>query len=427
MCGPATGSPEKAAAAAMSQEEAAVAAANAKLQEKLQERPVLLPGQTFESDEETQVPTDSVASDRSICGDHEFRRAFDARFTFTGTVLGKGCCGEVREAVCRHTDRTFAVKHYAKAKLTTMELKSMRAEAAVHRGLEHPNIVQFEDMLETETDAHLIVEKLGGGELFDRVKAQKRLSEVDVANVAVQVLKALAYLHKEGIVHRDIKLENLVYSRQAGDGDEIKLIDLGFASRLSEEGTLSGMCGTPQYVAPDILTGKPYNEKVDMWSTGCVVYIALTGKALFKGDQKQVMQDTLKGKLSYGQTFKKLPEDAQTFVRSLLSVDPKRRPSAAQALELPWLRRLVSADRRRLTPQVSWSQSIRSMVPTMPTFPALAMPSMPSMPAVPALPSLNMGRTTTELVPTGGLSPRMAIERVVSNCTGGDRKSADGD
>jgi serine/threonine protein kinase len=163
----------------------------------------------------------------------------------------------------------------------------MRSEASLHPELRHPNIVGFEEIMETEAEAHLLVEKLGGGELFDRVKQRKRFSEESAALVAVQVLQALAYMHHQGIVHRDIKLENLVFERPDSD-DGLKIIDFGFAGRLDHQGTLTTMCGTPQYVAPEVLSKKPYTEKVDVWSAGCVVYIALTGKALFKGSPKEV-------------------------------------------------------------------------------------------------------------------------------------------
>lgn len=141
----------------------------------------------------------------------------------------------------------------------------------LHRNINHPNILQFYEVFEDEQQIYLIFELMEGGELFDRVLKKKRYPEREAAIIMKQLLEALVYLEKKGILHRDIKLENVLLANKEDDC-LVKLADFGLGT------TIEGIdpkikCGTPGYVAPEVITGKPYDCTADIFSIGAVLYV----------------------------------------------------------------------------------------------------------------------------------------------------------
>jgi len=255
-------------------------------------------------------------------------------------VLGQGAVGIVRKAESVRTGIVCAVKVFRKCSLSDDDLERMRAEIRIHTGLSHPCIVPVHDVYESEDDVHLIMERLAGGEVFDRVAQRKQLAPELVAVVTVQLLRAVAYLHSRRILHRDITLQNIMYESQ--DGNNVKLIDLGHAVSLDDREALLNNCGTLGYIAPEILQEQPYDAVVDIWSVGICGFTMLTRKEPFSAATEATLHDKNKrGKVNYGPTFKKLPMQAQSFVRKLLTVDPKQRPNACSALSQPWVAQMV--------------------------------------------------------------------------------------
>lgn len=262
-----------------------------------------------------------------------------AHYELQGRILGVGGHASVQQAVCRRTGRRVAVKTYRTSRMSKAQLQAVRSELEVHMSLKHLAIVNAEAAYETGEFAHLVMEELRGGDVFDHLVECGRFSETDAAQVIVQVLSALAYMQSEGVAHRDVKLENMMYTDS--DRCRIKIVDLGFAAKIDPRKGLQGRCGTLQYIAPEVLSGRSYNERVDIWSTGSVLYALLTGRALFSGDENEVAMKTRWGHVKYCRRFRALPKDAQDFVRSLLAKDPADRPSAWEALRHPWLRRVA--------------------------------------------------------------------------------------
>lgn len=248
--------------------------------------------------------------------------------------LGSGYSGTVRAAKCRHSGKEVAVKTYRKDQLGDKELAHMRSEIAVHESLSHPGIVSVDAVFETKESVTLVLERLHGGELFERVATVGELAEWQAAEIAVQLLQALVYLHDRHITHRDVKLENVMF--ESHGGNSVKLIDFGFAKRRNPENKLTQQCGTTQYMAPELLEGLPYDESVDIWSTGVVMYGMLTGRVL-----------VVNGEAKFGSHFQHLSAEAQDFVHALVQVDPEERMSAREALKHPWLAKHVSAQRRQ--------------------------------------------------------------------------------
>lgn len=268
---------------------------------------------------------------------------FEALYEMTDTELGQGKGGAVRSAVCKQSGRAVAVKTYIKQNLSLNQLSSMRSEISLLRHLSHPGIVKLEGAYESKEVVHVVMEQLHGGELFDLVQQREYLSHHETADIAVQLLKALSHLHSEGIVHRDVKLENVMIEGQ--NSSSIKLIDFGYSKAIPSGTMLVQACGTIGYAAPEILAGRPYDEKVDLWAAGVVIYTLLTGCPL-----------EVNGRITFGREFRRHPSAAQKFVRSLLCADPQRRATAQEALKHPWLEQALAPQQQRTPPKAPAAQ-----------------------------------------------------------------------
>ncbi|MBN3299673.1 KCC1D kinase, partial [Amia calva] len=142
--------------------------------------------------------------------------------------------------------------------------------------IKHENIVALEDIYESPNHLYLVMQLVSGGELFDRIVEKGFYTEKDASTLIRQVLDAVNYLHKMGIVHRDLKPENLLYFNPA-DESKIMISDFGLSKMEGTGDVMSTACGTPGYVAPEVLAQKPYSKAVDCWSIGVIAYILLCG------------------------------------------------------------------------------------------------------------------------------------------------------
>lgn len=182
-----------------------------------------------------------------------------------------------------------------------------------------------------------MTEYCSGGELFDRIIEQKKFSERNAASVISKVLSAVKHLHEIGIVHWDIKPENLLFEDSSPDA-EIKLIDYGLSKRLEKENLLSTKVGTPFYVAPEILSGQ-YSFPCDLWSIGVLTYLMLCGYPPFYDEKEQsIFKKIWKCDLQFPrEDWKNISEEAKDFVSKLLVKDPLLWISGADALNHPWI------------------------------------------------------------------------------------------
>jgi len=156
-------------------------------------------------------------------------------------------------------------------------------ELEILRRIKHPNIVKLIEEYKTEDYVYLIMEFLKAGDLLDDVTAKKKYTEKEAAHMVYNLTSAVAYLHAHEIVHRDVKLENVLVQRMADGMRTLKLADFGLATKLEQGKLLNQKCGSPVYVAPEILLGKSYGFEVDVWSLGVIMYILLCGYAPFQG------------------------------------------------------------------------------------------------------------------------------------------------
>lgn len=263
--------------------------------------------------------------------------SFEAHYELQEEELGVGASGAVRAAVNRKTGQRVAVKTFHPQKMRVRELRNLRSEMSVLRTVSHPGVVQVENIFETEETVHIVMECLEGGELFDRIAQHGRMKEAKVAGIVAQLLSTLGYLHGQYVGHRDIKLENIMFTKKGGS--EVKLIDFGFASQIGPSTLFRQRCGTIQYAAPEVLKGLPYDTSVDLWSLGSLVYTLLTGRPLYEGGDEEVIPKAVNGEFTPHKRFLALSKEARDFVLALLRVDPYRRMRPERLLRHPWLAR----------------------------------------------------------------------------------------
>lgn len=250
-----------------------------------------------------------------------------------GKIVGVGSYGKVRAAWHRLTGNKIAIKTYDKAKLKDPEhWKRVTSEIKILEIISHPRISRMYEAVETPKRLHLIMECVDGGNLCTYVKSKRRLSEDESRKIFFQLVQAVEYLHSQNIIHRDIKLENVLFT----DSKDIKLIDFGFSTIAQNGKKLRVFCGTPSYMAPEIVRRMEYEGKpVDMWSLGILLYALLCGCFPFRARS----YPDLYRRIARG-TFT-IPDELSTpvrdLLRQLLSIDAYQRISAQSVLRHPWL------------------------------------------------------------------------------------------
>jgi len=184
----------------------------------------------------------------------------------------------------------------------------------------------------------MVLELLSGGELFDRIVAKGSFSEHEAAVCMKEVIGAIKYLHSIGVVHRDLKPENLIYASKAEDA-AIKVTDFGLAKHRKESEEMNTACGTPGYVAPEVLKNLKYGPAVDMWSLGVILYILLCGFPPFYHESTaELYKQIKKGQYDFPDPYwTNISKEAKDLVRRLLTVDPKTRFTPDQCLEHEWI------------------------------------------------------------------------------------------
>jgi len=260
----------------------------------------------------------------------------------TGKTLGSGTYAIVKEAIHIKTGKYYACKVINK-KLMEGREHMVRNEIAVLKRVSsgHKNIVTLHDYFETSHNLYLCFDLCTGGELFDRICAKGNYYEADAASLVRTIFKAVKYIHDCGIVHRDLKPENLLFRTQAEDAD-IMIADFGLSRVMEEEklNLLTEICGTPGYMAPEIFKKTGHSKPVDVWAMGVITYFLLAGYTPFDRDtQQQEMEAIIAGdyKFEPQEYWANVSDTARAFVSECLTIDAKSRPTAAQALQHPWL------------------------------------------------------------------------------------------
>nr|XP_026692612.1 hormonally up-regulated neu tumor-associated kinase homolog A [Ciona intestinalis] len=258
-----------------------------------------------------------------------------------GTCVGEGSFAKVRLALHCPTKEKVAVKiiNKAKARRDSYVFKNLHREGRILQMVRHPNVVQVLDILETGNNYYLVTELCSGGELIDVVTEQGHLPEETVRRYTYQLVNAVEYLHERKIIHRDLKVENLLLD----SGGNIKIIDFGLSNTISPvcsdiSCALSTQCGSPAYAAPELLSKKSYGPKVDVWSIGVITFALLVGKLPFTVEPFHIPK--LCRKMMRGE-MNPIPTNISThcryFIRKLLCPDVTQRPNISEVSKLKWI------------------------------------------------------------------------------------------
>ena len=250
---------------------------------------------------------------------------------FKGRLLGKGGFAKCYEFTCSENKKIFAAKVVATSGLVKSRAKQkLISEIKIHKSLHHPQIVAFEHYFEDTENVYILLEMCQNQTLNELLKRRKRLTEIEVQCYIVQLIKALKYLHSHRVIHRDLKLGNLFLTEKM----ELKVGDFGLATKLDFEGERKRtVCGTPNYIAPEILDGKTgHSYEVDIWSLGVIIYTLIIGKPPF---ETRDVKTTYKRIKMNAYTFPEsaiISEAAKNLISQILVLDPGKRPTLDQIL-----------------------------------------------------------------------------------------------
>uniref|UniRef100_A0A672HDY2 Serine/threonine-protein kinase DCLK2 n=1 Tax=Salarias fasciatus TaxID=181472 RepID=A0A672HDY2_SALFA len=255
-----------------------------------------------------------------------------------GKVIGDGNFAVVKECVERSTGHEFALKIIDKARCCGKE-HLIENEVAVLRRVRHPSIIELVEVDETPSQLFLVMELVKGGDLFDAITSSTKYSERDASAMVFNLAGAIKYLHRMNIVHRDIKPENLLVCEYPDGTKSLKLGDFGLATVV--EGPLYTVCGTPTYVAPEIIAETGYGLKVDIWAAGVIAYILLCGFPPFRSEnnvQEELFDQILRGKLEFpSPDWDAISLPAKMLISQMLQVNVDARFTAEEVLSHPWV------------------------------------------------------------------------------------------
>ena len=252
-----------------------------------------------------------------------------------GRQIGQGAYATVKLGLNKNNCQKVAIKIYEKSKMMDPHRRrNVRREIDTMTQLNHPNCVHLLDTITTSKQIFLIMDYIEGGSLHAYLKQRplRRLDEVEARRVFTEIVNGLQYCHDKAIAHRDIKLENVLLDEQKN----IKIIDFGFATQIIAGQKSRMFCGTPSYMAPEIVARKEYHAgQADIWALGVLLYVLLSGSFPFRG----ISDKDLYGKIQRG-LFDlpiTIPPLARALIQKMMTVEPSRRPSCGEILKHAWV------------------------------------------------------------------------------------------
>jgi len=274
-----------------------------------------------------------------LCEDVQYQD-IRKKYEISGVEIGRGAWAKVFLGKCREKGETYAFKQIMKKKYPENLRVNIVREVKNMGRVEHDNIVKLYESFEDDSFLWLVMEYVEGKELFEMIVSKTQFNEKDAAHVVKQVLSALKYLHECDIVHRDLKPENLLVCKDANGRDIIKVVDFGLSKDI-QTGDLATWCGTPTYVAPEVLEKQIYNSAVDMWAVGVITYILLGGQPPFQGATVPALYKKIKSCDFDFPTaiFGNITAEAHDFICKILKLDPVERLTANDALNHPWIKK----------------------------------------------------------------------------------------
>ncbi|EOD25598.1 hypothetical protein EMIHUDRAFT_457510 [Emiliania huxleyi CCMP1516] len=250
------------------------------------------------------------------------------------TTLGQGSFAIVYRGQHRISKRTVAVKAIVRARLNQKLQANLEAEISILQTLQHPHIVRLHDVQTTERHVYLVMELCPGGDLLRVIRSQGAQTEAQTRGYMLQLVRGLAYLREHNLVHRDLKPQNLLLSSHLPDAT-LKIADFGFARYMQQADLAETLCGSPLYMAPEILRFHKYDAKADLWSVGTIAFELLTTRPPYTGaNHVQLLQhiEASEVELPGG-----ISQECASLLRSLLRRDPTQRLSFGSLFTHPFL------------------------------------------------------------------------------------------
>lgn len=255
-----------------------------------------------------------------------------------GKLLGCGAFAKVYHARDIKDGRSVAIKIINKSRINNAILMSnIKREISIMRRLKHPHIVQLDEVLATKTKIYFVLEFVKGGELFAKIAKAGRFSEEQSRKIFQQLISAVRYCHNRGVYHRDLKPENLLID----ENGDLKVSDFGLSAlteQVQQDGLLHTLCGTPSYVAPDVLTKKGYDgAKADIWTCGIILFVLNAGYLPFHDSNLMGMYN----KICNGEFKcpKWMSSELKRFLRRLLDINPMTRITIEEIMNDPWFKK----------------------------------------------------------------------------------------
>ncbi|OMJ66074.1 hypothetical protein SteCoe_37214 [Stentor coeruleus] len=280
------------------------------------------------------LPKNKDALDKALLVFHSKGMPRDKYTTIK--ILGKGGFGTVTLVEDKRTGAKRALKELHKSGLSKDDEQTMLREVTTLSQIDHPHIMKVFELIESATSYNIITELIEGGELLEKITKEKKLSEKLAAKFMFETMSAIFYCHSKGIVHRDLKPQNLLLTSKGPDAS-IKVIDFGIADKLNSRGKITEVIGTPLFMSPEMFDGN-YNEKCDIWSSGVILFMMITGNVPFSGNGIAMIKEAIKAaKIDYTRpVWNSVSADVQDLIKKMLDPNPSKRFSAEQVLNHQW-------------------------------------------------------------------------------------------
>lgn len=282
----------------------------------------------------TATPTPAVA----------FKSLLNARGYVLGKTLGTGTYGKVKFAHSLRLRHPVAVKIVSRKVAKDVHLKFLPRELDALRSLRHKNIIELIEVLETQDHVYIVMELAEGGDLLDYINKKRFLDDEDAKGLFHDLVDGLVECHRLRFVHRDLKCENMLLSKNYC----LKISDFGFARRFTDTQKLQTYCGSYAYAAPEIIIGEPYlGRMADIWSIGVILYAMVCGKLPFKDKDAKTMLSDVASKLHFPS---RIDDKCKDLIKGILKYNPKDRLTLEEIKSHPWMSRTV---RKKLQPVCS--------------------------------------------------------------------------
>lgn len=331
---------------------------------------------------EARLPTIERGHTRpDVTSTHKLRKGIPVKQAYKfGKTIGTGGFSVVKLVTDRESGELWACKIMSLPPPGRFLSSSPGDDAGITRedifkeidiviALRHPNIIYLKEYFEEGNKVYIIMEYLRGGELLDAVIQKGSYNESDARTIFKQLIDAVNYMHAKDVVHRDLKLENLLLA-ESGDINTVKVADFGLAKKFAGGGALSTICGTPQYVAPEVIKGGQnpytYGPECDIWSCGIILFILLGGYPPFYDESEpRLFAKIRKGKFDFNDSaWTHVGDSAKDLIKKLLVVDPSKRLTIDQIKGHPWMTSAAAVGKAELLTKMR--SSSRKLMPLLP-------------------------------------------------------------